>query len=59
MPPTPEHTPESSPPTYPVPISYLWAGLGDVEASTAGGHALPFLHQVAFCALFARLDART
>lgn len=56
-PPTPEHTPESSPPTYPVPISYLRAWLGSVEASTAGGHAPPSFHQVALCALFARLNA--
>lgn len=43
-PPTPEYTPMSSPPTYPVPISYLWVWPCGVEASTAGGHTRPLLH---------------
>lgn len=56
-PPTPEHTPESSPPTHPEPTGYLWVRLGGVEASTTGGHTPPFLHEVAFCTTAARLKA--
>lgn len=58
-PPTPEHTPVSSPPTYPVPISYLWVWLCGVEAGTAGGHTPPLLHQVAFCTVVAFFDTCT
>lgn len=58
-PPTPEHTPVSSPPTYPVPISYLWAWLCGIEAGTAGGHTPPLLRQVAFCTVAACFNAFT
>lgn len=58
-PPTPEHTPVSSPPTYPVPVSYLWVWLCGIEASAAGGHTPPLLHQVAFCTMVARFNTCT